>query len=192
MNKQPEVTARTRAALICAFWKLYRDCPVEKIRIDALTKEAGYNRTTFYEYFTDIYDIRQQAEDELFEECRTKMFSLLPDGVRGSGKEDIVKALVTVFDAYGDRIMILTGERGDTSFRNRMEEQAMPLMRRMLGADAGECTNYIISFVYNAIAGVLQYWCRNGKEMPEEQLLSLIYSMMYDGTMKTVMFMSGQ
>ncbi len=191
MNKQPEVTARTRQSFIDAFWKLYRDNPVEKIRIEALSKEAGFNRTTFYEYFLDIYDILQQAEDRLIDEYRASLHALFPEGVKEAAKEDIMKAVVTLFDKYGDRIFILTGQTGDSSFSSRLEEQALPLMHAMLGTDAGAYTNYIVAFVYNAISGVIKYWYNSGKQLAEEELLSLIYGILTEGAMKTALSLCG-
>ncbi|MCD8295269.1 MAG: TetR/AcrR family transcriptional regulator [Clostridia bacterium] len=187
MNKQPEVTARTRKMFMDAFWKIFRNTPVEKIRIDALAKEAGYNRTTFYEYFEDIYDLLRQAEEELLSEYRDEMFSMFPEGMNSIGKTDIVKALVSLFDTFGDRILILTGKTGDSSFSSRLEKQAMPLMRGILGADAGEYTNYIVTFVYNAVTGVLRYWYENGRQIPEESILKLLYGMLSDGVLNTAL-----
>ncbi|MCD7750028.1 MAG: TetR/AcrR family transcriptional regulator [Oscillospiraceae bacterium] len=62
MKKQPEVTERTRQRFLEAFWSLVREKPVAKISVSELTKRAGYNRSTFYEYFLDT--------DELFGAAR--------------------------------------------------------------------------------------------------------------------------
>ncbi len=37
--------------------------PIEKISIRELTDTAGYNRTTFYNYFSDIYDVLDYIEN---------------------------------------------------------------------------------------------------------------------------------
>ena len=62
MNKQPEVTAQTKQNLIDAFWSLYCEKRIEKITVKEITQMAGYNRGTFYEYFTDVYDVLDQIE----------------------------------------------------------------------------------------------------------------------------------
>ncbi len=184
MNKQPEVTAKTRERFMEAFWELYKDSPVEKIRIDALARKAGYNRTTFYEYFEDIYDLLHQAEDELIGAFKATMQSLLANSSGDIGHLDrtaVIKGLLALFDAYGDRIMALTGESGDTSFQFRLEEQAKPLMNAMLGADAGVYTGYLVSYVYNAIVGTIRQWYISGKSISEEDLISLLFSIMSQG-----------
>lgn len=186
MNKQPEVTARTRESFIEALWRLYRETPVDRIRIDTLAREAGYNRTTFYEYFTDIYDLLHQAEDELIQQYREQLRAIFPDGLEKASKKDIVKSFMTLFETCGDRIMTLTGEHGDTSFLNGLEQRATPMMLMILGTDIGKYTGYVISFVFNGIMGVLKHWYREGKSLPEEQVFSLIYAMLFNGAFQTV------
>ena len=56
MKKQPQQTAQTRKKLMDSFWKLYCDDGIDRVTVGAVAKDAGYNRGTFYEYFTDVYD----------------------------------------------------------------------------------------------------------------------------------------
>ncbi|MCD8307443.1 MAG: TetR/AcrR family transcriptional regulator [Clostridia bacterium] len=191
MKKQPEVTARTRSLLLESFWNLYRDHPIEKIRIEAIAKGAGYNRSTFYEYFEDIYDILRQAEEELISQFQKYLKDVLPVVETSPDRPDIVKALVKLFDTYGDRIMILVGDNGDSSFQNRLEEQAQPLIKMILSADAGPYTKYLIAYAYGAIVGVLKQWCKSGRDVPEEDLISAIYSMVSAGALPTARRLAG-
>ena len=57
MKKQPQITAQTKQNLIEAFWSLYCEQRIEKITVKDITNKAGYNRGTFYEYFTDVYAV---------------------------------------------------------------------------------------------------------------------------------------
>ena len=72
MKKQPEQTAQTRRKLMDSFWKLFCDDGIDRVTVGAVTKCAGYNRGTFYEYFTDVYDLLDQLEDELLGELRAQ------------------------------------------------------------------------------------------------------------------------
>lgn len=66
MKKQPDITSsQTRQNLIDAFWSLYCEKRIEKITVKEITQKAGYNRGTFYEYFTDVYDMLEQIEQSL-------------------------------------------------------------------------------------------------------------------------------
>jgi AcrR family transcriptional regulator len=92
MKKQPEITAQTRENLIQAFWGLYRQKKIEHITIKNITTRAGYNRSTFYEYFVDIYDLLNQFEDSLLEYLKEQILDSLDGGLN----DDIIQKLADV------------------------------------------------------------------------------------------------
>lgn len=55
-----------KAEFLTAFWKLYEKKELEKISIRELCQTAGYNRTTFYVYYDDIYDLLDKAIESIF------------------------------------------------------------------------------------------------------------------------------
>ena len=65
MNKQPEVTEQTRKNLIAACFDLIKE--QGKATVNEITKAAGYNRCTFYRYFTDTRQLLDSVEDEICE-----------------------------------------------------------------------------------------------------------------------------
>ena len=71
MNKQPQVTEKTRKKLIASFWKMYKTNDISKITIGNICKRADYERTSFYRYFDDINDILEQTEKEIVESIRS-------------------------------------------------------------------------------------------------------------------------
>jgi AcrR family transcriptional regulator len=62
MKHNPEITAQTRKNLMDAFWHIYSKEGIEKTSVREIVGKAGYNRCTFYEYFTDVYDVLEQIE----------------------------------------------------------------------------------------------------------------------------------
>jgi len=67
MKKQPEITERTKAILTDAFWQLYCQKDIHNISVKEITDKGGFNRSTFYQYFTDVYDVLNQIEDSLID-----------------------------------------------------------------------------------------------------------------------------
>ncbi len=49
------------------FCQFYQTRPIEKISVSELCKKTGYNRSTFYKNFEDIYDLLNQLEDQLIQ-----------------------------------------------------------------------------------------------------------------------------
>ena len=59
-----------------AFWKCYEKEPLEKISVGKLCQSAGYNRSTFYNHFTDIYELREKCVDEMLEPVKAKIMDI--------------------------------------------------------------------------------------------------------------------
>ena len=63
MNRQPELTEKTRRAITDAYWELLMNR--EKLSVISISKSAGVNRSTFYQYFIDMEDLRDKAEMQM-------------------------------------------------------------------------------------------------------------------------------
>ena len=57
-------TQITRQNLIDSFWQLYCKKRIEKITVKEICDRAGYNRSTFYVYFKDAYEILDEIEEQ--------------------------------------------------------------------------------------------------------------------------------
>ncbi|MFC6651830.1 TetR/AcrR family transcriptional regulator [Paenibacillus rhizoplanae] len=73
MNKQPQVTEKTRQRFIEVFCELYSQKPIEKISIQEIANRSGYNRSTFYQYFTDIYELLDAVENNLLHDIKQNL-----------------------------------------------------------------------------------------------------------------------
>ena len=107
MSAKPSVAANTKQILTDAFWKLYREKSIDKITVREITQLAGYNRSTFYEYFCDVYDVLQQLENSLMEKLQF-----------GTPALDImsVDELAAVFEENAEYLSVLFSGKGDISF----------------------------------------------------------------------------
>lgn len=70
--------SKTKSDFIDAFAQLYIDTPIEKITVRRLIEIAGYNRSTFYLHFEDIYAIREHIETQILSVIRTNLKNIVP------------------------------------------------------------------------------------------------------------------
>lgn len=126
MNKKPEQTEATKKNFNDAFWKLYMKKSIDKITVKSLCDLAGYNRSTFYQYFTDVYDLLHQFENRLLDELNRFLIHLVDD-TKYQNSSELMKSLFEVLSKYSQYSAVLFGSHGDTEFTHKVIENLKPL-----------------------------------------------------------------
>ena len=182
MKKQPEITAQTRQNLIDAFWNLYCEKRIEKITVKEVTQKAGYNRGTFYEYFTDVYDVLEQIEEALIPSLEELPPIILPEHNMGMPLD----MFMTLYEQNSKYYSVLLGDNGDPAFASKLKNSTKPIIKQALpagyAADGIE-TDFILEFILSAMIGIMSYWFRQNKPLPAEKLIELMYELMEKGVM---------
>lgn len=183
MKKQPELTARTRQNLVDAFWSLYCTKRIEQITVREITRRAGYNRATFYEYFEDVYDVLEQIERSLTPTLET----LPPISSDPSAVPASLYSFVQLYVENSKYFTVLLGDHGDAAFQSRLKNGIKPVLMQVLSsqpdADRFEI-DFTLEFVLSGMVGVLSHWFRQENPPPVERLVDLIYSLMQEGAAK--------
>ncbi len=185
MKKQPEITAQTKQNLKDAFWKLYCVKRIDKITVKEIAATAGYNRGTFYEYFTDAYDVLDQIESSLLP--NPEEFPAI--GITNNLPAEPMGNFIRMYVDNSKYYIVLLGDDGDPAFINKMKNSIMPRLKQTLidqGAADGFELDYTIEYTLSAMIGVLSYWFRQQDTPPTEKLLNLISEIMRDGVMKII------
>lgn len=184
MKEHSEITAQTRQNLMDSFWELYCIKRIEKITVKEITTNAGYNRGTFYEYFTDVYDILERIED-----------SLLPDLSNHHPKNILAESdvmlhinhFVKIYQERSKYYVILLGDNGDPSFQGKIRNLLRSLLDELFSTNSHVddfILDYTIEYTISAMIGVLNYGFKREKNPPIEKLIQLIYNLMYNGVME--------
>ena len=178
MKKQPEITAQTREKLTEAFWSFYCKKKIEHITVKEITDKAGYHRSTFYEYFVDIYDVLNQLEDALLEHIEINVINRLD----GELDDDLAQKIATIYDEKGEYLSVLLGENGDPDFLKKVKAVMRPALTDTFGLPENEIhTSYIFEFATSGILSVVTCWYKNGKNLPSQELVGLVRSMLMGG-----------
>lgn len=119
MGKRTAITERTRETLIRAFWNCYEKMLLGELTVKHITQAAGYNRSTFYLYFDDMDDLRNQAEEQLLGRIRDILDEAIASGFSQSAKEQALKRLAA---ECGWEVHIVLGPWGDLRFQERFKE----------------------------------------------------------------------
>ncbi len=187
MNKQPEVRERTKKKLIDAFFELGKEKNISQISVGELTRLAGYNRSTFYEYFTDMPDLIRCAEDEILDRIRPEIIenanSFLAEDVQGNNQN----GLQFIFSMFNEPMYCLLGPNGDPSFFTRIRDLLLPELPKVMRIEQlPEHFDYIMAFVYSALIGYLQHWHEHGESLPESEFLELGHQLLAHGLLSVM------
>jgi Transcriptional regulator C-terminal region len=181
MKKQPELTAQTKENLTDAFWQIYCTKRVEKITVKEITARAGYNRSTFYEYFIDVYDILEQIENSLLPGQMDLPPLSLPDISTTSLPVDM---FIKMYEKNRKYYIVLLGDNGDSSFQSKIKRSVKEMLKKNLLAH-GIVDNYeldfTLEFMLSAMIGVLSYWFKLDTIPPRDKLIKLMYELMDNG-----------
>ena len=170
MRKQPERTAKTKRALVDAFWTLYEETPIEKITVRQITESAGVYRSTFYEYFSDVYAVREFIEKDILD-----AYEVLVNKVTGINSLDEGMALLIDFYSNNAKYLaVLWGPHGDQQFLNNVKRMINAKLRSLfsLPFDDPEI-DILIEMMLSSVISLLNYWYVHRDKMTIREVIDV-------------------
>lgn len=173
MKKQPEITEQTRQNFVQAFLALNEQKEIHKITIRELCQQAGYNRSTFYQYFSDIYTLRNIIEENIIFEIHILFKTHLTNALKR-------KNLDVFMDFYSEHekiFFVLLGKNGSQIFHEKIKNTVKSNLREIFNISALTLEQeYLMEFTVSAMMSTLIYWFENNKSMPQETLSDLLFN----------------
>ncbi len=176
MNKHSKITSLTRESLIKSFCLLYEKKPIEKISIGELTTLAGYNRTTFYNYFEDIYDLLNYIE--------TFAISHIKDGIittlkKGDPKQRLIDSFIDIYEKWGFYIKILLNNSHSLEFTHNLKKEIFTTCMDTFNLQKDNIkAKYILEFYLSALISVINKWIQNEDNISKEEMGELLKDML--------------
>ncbi|WP_099221980.1 TetR/AcrR family transcriptional regulator [Listeria costaricensis] len=176
MKKRSAVTAITKKNIQDSFWQLYCEKRIDKITVREIMDKAGYNRGTFYEYYTDVYDVLEQLENELLPNLDNMPLSSPITDIPANPFEFHV--FFRFYEENNKYFTVLLGEKGDPSFLAKMKNAVKPVIKQGLiakGAKDDFALEVLIEYNLSAMLGVFNFWftCENRPSI--EEFIECVY-----------------
>ena len=182
MGKRVAVTAHTKQNIMDAFWQLYCLYPLSHITVTAVIQRAGYNRSTFYEYFRDVADVLDTLEATLIPTIDT----LPPMQTETMQVGMSMAQFLQWYQQHAQYYAVLLGERGDPAFAGKLKQHLKPLLRQLAPLPHSHdplSREIVLEYVLSALLGVMGYCHQHAPDMPIESLLPLMHRLMTMGEM---------
>ena len=166
--KTDQRTRYTKNMICNCFLDMLEEMPIQKITVKAICEKAEINRSTFYRYYKDPYDLMEQIENELWESFRQQIV--------GRSNGDIVHTLEEMFLAIqNERIVYVTllSTNTGTEYFQHMVDRSYDMFhagmqRRYPGMNENQL-RWIWYYITQGILAITVDWYRRGmKESPAE------------------------
>jgi AcrR family transcriptional regulator len=181
MKKQPELTTQTKENLTEAFWQIYCEKGLEKTTVKEITAKAGYNRSTFYEYFIDVYDVLDQIENSLLHGPE----DFPPLSLTNNATTQLsIDMFIKMYEKNRKYYIVLLGDNGDPSFQSKIKNNTKAMVKKILitrGVVDDYELDFTLEYMLSAMIGVLSYWFRLEVTPPKDRLLELVYDLINHG-----------
>lgn len=169
MRKQPERKAKTKQALKDSFWRLYCVKPIEKITVNAVTEGAGVYRSTFYEYYPDVYAVREETEETLLE----TYLSFICLVQQTNSLSDTTKLLLEFYTANSEQLAVLLGPHGDPEFLKKLKTYLKKMVHERLKVPANDIeTEILVEMGSAAVISMLNYWYEHRDTLAIEDVIN--------------------
>ena len=158
----------TKMILKQSFLEIMRDKPINKITVKEVCVKADINRATFYAHFTDVYDMLNTIENELYDVIQNSF----ERGWETKSLEELLTEVCTDIKKNGEVYNVILSENGDKSFLNRVlniaYERCMFAWSAKTQSEDITKLEKIYHFFSHGSAAVILSWVQNGmRESPK-------------------------
>ncbi len=179
MAKQKERTARTKQILMDSFWSLYCENNIEKITVKSITDKAGFYRSTFYEYFSDVYSVLEEIENDMLKlqmEAFNKVYET--DNI-----QDAQKIGLRFLEDNADYLAVLLGPNGDRKYYENLKSHIEEVLENKIHIKKDNPKIQIAFQVFsNSIISLLTYWYDNKEQLSLQEVFKSGLELLQHGT----------
>ncbi len=178
-----------------SLYELMRERPINKISVTEICERADVNRSTFYSYYTDIYDLHQQIINEFFS-IQKSVIKHIKESIRsvtaldGFNYDDfyeIVYYYLKTVKENTDLYKFIFNQNVDNSvhasFGKVTYHTIKDVLRPIIEEDRAVELKKAFTFVAGGTTALIMTWVEKDCDTPLEEFASLIAKYYY-GTFK--------
>lgn len=200
MKKNPELTEQTKNNLVQAFWSLYAEKDLPQISVKEITEKAGYNRSTFYAYFSNTDEVLEYVVGQLFESGK-KIGMKHECDMRREPLEDVAKAeeektrdFIKFYSENSKYLSVLFGKMKTPTFTKQLWDWAEPhyseFMKDMSETQKKEIS-YVVEYHMCGMFSMIAKWYREENDISVERLSQLIKMLSTGGFLNNLKAITG-
>ena len=175
---------KSKEALKNSLIELMREKPVNNITVKELVTRADLNRSTFYNYYSDIPDMLSKLEDELYNEFLYTLEAHIPKKEKvvdvSKDAHKFIEDMCSVIKNNYEFCKCIFSKNGDLNFLFKLEEMIennlKNQLREIFDGKIDHLT-YVYSFFKSGYIGILKEWMKGGCVESSEEIANITYDL---------------
>lgn len=173
--KENRRVMQTRRLLAGALLKMLKTTPLHAVSIRELCREAGINRTTFYNHYGSQYELLDDISRRFLDAIAERL-----DSADAADRESVhqrVTMVLAFIEENRELAMLLINNSIDPGFAEKIF--TLPKIGDLLGAALAHCQDEglreaTVSFVIHGSYRLLQEWINREERLPPQQQTELM------------------
>jgi hypothetical protein len=177
MKLLSDTRIQTEKNIIDAFWIIYKERGFKNVTVKDVIKKAGYNRSTFYDYFIDLEEVLTKIEESVIPSIE----NMPPADSFNINIGMPIDEYVDFFKQHQEFYVVLLGENGDPKFSSKIKHSIKQTLLNHLPENNGPLSNhtdYILEYLLSGMIGILVYWLSHPNQLSEYEIISLMREIM--------------
>lgn len=159
---------KTYDDFIEAFWILYEKKDINKIRVREICEIAGYNRSTFYNHFIDVYDVLDQIENKILQE----VIEMTSDGYSIWSREDSTKRYTELYERNSKYLKLLSNEEKGSHFSYKLIKVIDNVLgERVYFSSDNEESELVREYHINGSVAMIMKYFRGETNLPLDKII---------------------
>ena len=194
-EKDDRRTVYSKKMIRESLYELMREKPLNKISVTEICQRADINRSTFYAYYTDIYDLHQKIINEFFS-LQKNVIKHIKESIKAKNALDefvyddfytIVHYYLETVEDNTDLYKFIFNQNADNSVHASFGKVTYHTIRDVLNPlieeDRSDELKKAFTFVAGGTTAMIMKWVENNCDTPIDALSSYIAKYYY-GTFK--------
>jgi AcrR family transcriptional regulator len=118
--RRPDAKSR----IIKAFLSLYSSTSINKIKVSELISKANCSRRSFYNNYSDVFDLERTLKEEFFKEMEETVLS---------SEKEANGCFLTIFDKYTDLLLAYTSNENGQEFIKETADRYIAALEKTSG-----------------------------------------------------------
>lgn len=178
MEKENQRIKLTKRIFKDTLIELLKEKAVHNIKVKELCDKAELNRTTFYKYYENIYDVLADVEYDVLkdsEECINEIEDINESQI----KNTLYKQLCNI-QKNKDVYYLLLINSADNEFYEKLMKTTVDFLKKKIeqaNIDLGENYEYIFSYIIAGTIDIIKRWLYEDVGLDANHITNLIYDL---------------